>query len=96
MWATGSPAPQCGLPAPAGAIWRPALRTTSAPSQAAHSPAHAACSVVDVAFTDIGDVLPLLRHNVEQNVSPAALKRELPHRPCALVAATGAHGGGEW
>lgn len=28
----------------------------------------------DVAFTDIGDVLLLLRHNVEQNVSPAALK----------------------
>lgn len=30
----------------------------------------------DVAFTDIGDVLPLLRRNVEQNISPAALKRE--------------------
>lgn len=29
----------------------------------------------DVVFTDIGDVLPLLRRNVEQNVSPAALKR---------------------
>ncbi|KAL4438246.1 hypothetical protein ABPG77_010607 [Micractinium sp. CCAP 211/92] len=28
----------------------------------------------EVAFTDIGDVLTLLRHNVEQNVSPAALK----------------------
>ncbi|KAI7837928.1 hypothetical protein COHA_008234 [Chlorella ohadii] len=28
----------------------------------------------DVVFTDIGDVLPLLRRNVEQNVSPAALK----------------------
>lgn len=28
----------------------------------------------DVEFTDIGDVLTLLRHNVEQNVSPAALK----------------------
>ncbi|KAL4448418.1 hypothetical protein ABPG75_005637 [Micractinium tetrahymenae] len=28
----------------------------------------------EVAFTDIGAVLPLLKHNVEQNVSPAALK----------------------
>ncbi|KAI3426281.1 hypothetical protein D9Q98_008654 [Chlorella vulgaris] len=28
----------------------------------------------DVAFTDIGDVLPLLRRNVEQNISTAALK----------------------
>lgn len=30
----------------------------------------------DVTFTDIGDVLPLLRRNVEQNISPAALNRE--------------------
>ncbi|PSC70389.1 lysine methyltransferase METTL21D isoform X1 [Micractinium conductrix] len=28
----------------------------------------------DVAFTDIGDVLPLLRHNVHSNISQAALK----------------------
>ncbi|PRW45241.1 hypothetical protein C2E21_6339 [Chlorella sorokiniana] len=28
----------------------------------------------EVVFTDIGDVLPLLRRNVEQNISPAALK----------------------
>ena len=31
----------------------------------------------EVTFTDIGDVLPLLRRNVEQNISKAALKREL-------------------
>ena len=29
-----------------------------------------------VEFTDIGDVLPLLQRNVDQNISPAALKRE--------------------
>ena len=29
----------------------------------------------DVAFTDIGDVLPLLQRNIDQNISPAALKR---------------------
>ena len=29
-----------------------------------------------VGFTDIGDVLPLLQRNVDQNISRAALKRE--------------------
>lgn len=33
-----------------------------------------AATPADVTFTDIGDVLPLLQRNVEQNISPAALK----------------------
>lgn len=54
----------------------------------------------DVEFTDIGDVLTLLRHNVEQNVSPAALKRECVTPPLAsgpgskqLTAGRGRHAG---
>lgn len=42
----------------------------------------------DVAFTDIGDVLPLLRHNVSQNVSPAALKLKDAAWAAAEVGAT--------
>lgn len=34
----------------------------------------------DVTFTDIGDVLPLLQRNVDQNISPAALKGARHHR----------------
>lgn len=48
-------------------------------------------STAEVAFTDIGDVLPLLQRNVSENISPAALKL----RGAATAAAeVGARAGG--
>ncbi len=46
----------------------------------------------EVEFTDIGDVLPLLQRNVQENISPAALKRELPCSWCAGMLAGAAPG----